>query len=888
MVLMYDQYKNFYNKHEYYGKYAVLLQIGGFYELYGKDNNIDTNASEIASKLSIEFVLKDKVKGQKMAGIPIYKYDKYKNILLKLGYTIIKIEQVPDNFICSPDVLFSGSSGKLEKRAITEIVSPGTNTDNENIQNNIVSLHLDKTGSASIAVIDVSISSVIHVYESHAGQNRGLERDGGNKVIDDMTRLLCLYPGSEYIVTRPRSVSDKEILSVLSVLNVPSDYHSVFTDQIKVTTENVSPLLSWCVNSLKQFLNNRLYDTNSLTIEYMELDYLELSYNCAKQLELGLLYKLLDKCSTPMGSRLLYTRLFKPMKDPKKIQESLDAIEKTDTKEASEYSKLFKNLCDFDKIIQGLQISGVTHAKFKHFYDNLVLLKDTADTVGFNTKLNDIIVQLINFIDKKLVYLPDTTMYLGNTELDTLYFKRDNYMKTQEEFIKDIKYILQKHTKIKTTATIDIKIKDNSITLSNARALAVKKECPGWIYITKSNETLVSSPEFTQVCMYKADNNAEISKLEKMLFIELQYQLYNTFKDSLQDLTQCIGLLDFYQSAVNIRENHKLSRPTITVNKKLSLKGLRHLLVEEYNQETEYITNDLEFNNETLGSVVYGCNSSGKSCLLKGTGLAVIMAQAGLYIPCESMEFSPLECIMTRIIGGDDIKNGKSSFIIELEEISSILHRTNDKTLVLIDEASKGSETESASAINYGLVKFLISRESFFLSTTHLHNLSGDFSEISKINVYNMRIIIDKGNIIFERKLQKGSGIPLYGLEVAKILKFPKEFMDIAFAYRNKNTPIPVSKSLYNSKSIKVSCELCGYYPKTNTDLRLDTHHLKFQCNAINDYNGVYHKNRLSNLVTLCKGCHVNVHAKNIQIKSVQTLNGIIHVSSSKEINETP
>ena len=861
---IYTQYKSFYKeKSSKYPNCVILLQIGSFFELYGKDDCIDTNASEIAYKLSIEFVLKDKIKGYKMAGIPIYKYDKYKDILLRLGYTIFKIEQVSDNYICSPNLIFGNANGKLEKRVITEIVSPGTNIDNDKLQNYIVCLYIEKNTnsvSISLATIDISLSNVINVYECDF-------TEGKNKIIDDITRLLYQFPVSEYIiVTKKNQGPINDILHLLGIHE--NKVQQMYIEEIVDVTEEASFLLRWSISALKQFLSNRLYSTESLIVEYIPFNNLELTYNCAKQLDLHLLYNLINKCNTPMGSRLLHSRLYKPLSDSILIQESLDSIE-IPVGNHLEQKKIFKNLCDFDKIIQGLSKGIITRAKFRRFYDNLMNL------VHFPFNVNEI----LDFINGKILFTDECFKFIGNIQLDELYKKQVNLQIKQQEFIDDIKYSLRKNVKDdeKKKGIIDnleLKIKDNSVVLSHLRAIIVMKDCPGWEYVKKSNETLVTCPEFSTTCKMKSDVNDCILKLEQETFVSFQIEMYNNLGKNLKKISENIQLLDFYHCARDLKEKYKLSKPVLATEKRLVMNGLRHLLVEEYNQEAEYITNDLVFDSEKYGSVIYGCNSSGKSCLLKATGLAVIMAQAGLYVPCESMEFQPLECIMTRIIGGDDIERGKSSFIVELSEISSILHISNDKTLVLVDEASKGSETESASAINYALIKYLVSHKSFFLSTTHLHNLSKDLSNIKEINVFNMRILIDKDSLVFERKLQQGSGIPLYGLEVAKILNFPKDFLDIAFKYRDNHTK-RISKSKYNSKSIKISCELCGYFPKNDMDLSLDTHHISFQCNAIDEYNGVYHKNRLSNLVTLCKKCHIKVHSEKITLKPVQTLHGV-------------
>ncbi len=276
--------------------------------------------------------------------------------------------------------------------------------------------------------------------------------------------------------------------------------------------------------------------------------------------------------------------------------------------------------------------------------------------------------------------------------------------------------------------------------------------------------------------------------------------------------------------------------------------------------------------NETHGLLIYGVNSCGKTSYLKAVGLAVILAQSGLYVPASSITFKPFTRIMTRIAGGDNMERSQSSFIVELEELLSVVKRTNENTLVLGDEICRGTEVDSANAIVHTTLQLLGKKTAFFVAATHLHDIADKFVAEDYIKVKHMRVDFDdEGNVIYDRKLCDGSGPSKYGLEIAKEMNFPPDFIEKAMKFRIQE--LQQKKSRYNSKKILVACENCKYKPMDKTSLPLDVHHINFQCNANEDgYHGTQHKDVLHNLVTVCKSCHMKIHADELTVNVQQGL----------------
>jgi DNA mismatch repair protein MutS len=276
---------------------------------------------------------------------------------------------------------------------------------------------------------------------------------------------------------------------------------------------------------------------------------------------------------------------------------------------------------------------------------------------------------------------------------------------------------------------------------------------------------------------------------------------------------------------------------------------------------------------------LYGVNACGKSSYLKATGLSVIMAQAGLYVPADTFIYKPFTRIMTRIAGGDSIEKGQSSFVVELLDLGSVISRADEDTLVLGDEMCRGTEIASAEALVHTTLATLVEKGTLFVTATHLHGIAQDIGQLQGVDIFHMEVAFDEdGDPIYDRKLRSGPGAEYYGLEIARAQGFPTEFMKRAMEYRNRKAgtkTVEGKRSRYNSKKILVACEACQYRPVRESDLPLDTHHVNFQCHADKDgFHGTQSKDAAHNLICLCKQCHIDVHKGTKNLTLLQTLKG--------------
>jgi DNA mismatch repair protein MutS len=312
--------------------------------------------------------------------------------------------------------------------------------------------------------------------------------------------------------------------------------------------------------------------------------------------------------------------------------------------------------------------------------------------------------------------------------------------------------------------------------------------------------------------------------------------------------------------------------------------GLRHCLIERINEDECYVTNDVSLGGD--GMLLYGTNAVGKTSLIRAIGVAVIMAQAGFYVPASWFVYRPYRAIMTRILGNDNLFKGLSTFVVEMSELRVILRMADAHTLVLGDELCSGTEMDSAISIFVAGLQHLYRAGASFIFATHLHEIAG-YSELRemapRLRLAHMRVFYDKSHdtLVYDRKLQDGAGESMYGLEVCKSLHLPDDFLEnanmIRVKYRGISTKTPTASILddavpsrYNAAKLRRLCELCE--KKKGTEV----HHLQHQESAdSNDFIGHIHKNHPSNLATVCEDCHREIHTTGAEHVKVKTGKGV-------------
>ena len=376
------------------------------------------------------------------------------------------------------------------------------------------------------------------------------------------------------------------------------------------------------------------------------------------------------------------------------------------------------------------------------------------------------------------------------------------------------------------------------------------------------------------------------SKLRKAFAEELPVacmKFAEATMDNWDALEEWICEIDMAYCFATVARERGFKRPNIdaSVQSHLDIRGLRHPLIESIQNRAEYVKHDVSLDDSCKGWLVYGMNASGKSSLMKAVGIAVLLAQTGSFVPATYMSFSPFYSVLTRILNQDNLWAGLSSFTVEMSELREILRRADAGSLVLGDELCSGTESVSATALVAAGIQTLLKKKARFLFATHFHGLTDVFKELPEgLAVWHLRVRYDPATekLVYERHLEPGPGSTLYGLEVARALDLPADFMELAVSYRRglvgsaSDAAAPASR--WNRVIRRRFCEVCGHEAVRD----LEVHHIRErnEAGAGGYFDDGSHMNHVRNLVVLCEECHDKHHRGELEVGPMrQTSQGL-------------
>lgn len=388
-------------------------------------------------------------------------------------------------------------------------------------------------------------------------------------------------------------------------------------------------------------------------------------------------------------------------------------------------------------------------------------------------------------------------------------------------------------------------------------------------------------------------NSREKMTIEASIkFREYIQHMSDKYRIVLKKITQFIEQLDVVVASASVSILYNYVKPEIKVHpidtekSYVDIKGMRHPIGERINTKTEYIANDVKLGiDEHDGILLFGVNGVGKSTCSKAIGLSICLAQMGMFVPATKFTYYPYKHIYARVNGMDNIFKSQSSFIVEMNDIRTIIHHADKNSLVVGDELGNTTENHSGLSIVATLIERLANNQSSFIFATHIHDLATlEFiNKLKNIRFYHLKVHADTKTkkIIYERKLESGPGDSIYGLEIAQCVLDDDDFSRRAYQIRRhiekqSNELIVTQPSKYNSLVFRDHCQICSI---TSTELSpgyLEVHHIKFQCmigNSIEEQNGFNKliegvpKNEQKNLVVLCPKHHREVHHGGLCIK---------------------
>lgn len=626
----------------------------------------------------------------------------------------------------------------------------------------------------------------------------------------------------------------------------------------------------------------------------------------------------LNKCCSAMGKRLFTSQLMNPTFCEEWLEKEYQMIEHARTQKdewVKEIRKQIHCIKDMEKICRQMVLQKLYPSSIYHLYCSVQIIqsicnKITMDAIEPNVfksylqnheDVENHCSQIISFISNYLqiekckgiqtvnhfeenIICPGVSSVLDNLiatdEKNRVLFQsiREhlNQLLNQSEKTSGIEYV-KEHITEKSGKSLVI-TKKRGIQLKN---LLTKIATPfiefneekvnikdiKIVGSTTSNDEVTFSllDKITKELLnFKDKINKEIAKLYQGFIRDLENQWYNI----LENLSKYVSKLDVLLCKTHLSKEYQFCRPIIDhgANKShVETNGLRHVLIEHINTSEIYVPNDCEIGDgKTDGILLLGINMAGKSSYIKSVGVALIMAQSGCYVPAITFRYKPYQSIFSRIVSNDNLFKNLSLFAVEMTELRTILKNSNQHSLVLLDELSNGSETQSSVSILMATIMHLSNNKTSFICSTHFHEVLtfDELHAIKNVIVKHLYVYYDRelDALVYDRRLKDGSGPSSYGLEVCKSLYFPVEFLDKAIEIRNKYHPEnegvlskPVSQ--YNAQKIRDICEIC------HSSMGEDVHHLREQKSA-NDKGFIdhFHKNHMANLINICEKCHKKEH----------------------------
>jgi DNA mismatch repair protein MutS len=503
--------------------------------------------------------------------------------------------------------------------------------------------------------------------------------------------------------------------------------------------------------------------------------------------------------------------------------------------------------------------------------NNLIEIKESFYKEGIHPDIDEIQSKILNgnnFLEKLAKSLES---YDSESTLHIKYNERDGYyLQTTLKRGKKLKSIIDKEQSIKIDETKTLNPKD-----------LVFAELTGTMKITYP-ELNTHSDEMDE--LYN-----KLNQKVKEHFIQDVLTWFHKYSPMFKKLINMITQIDLIANNAFTSCKYHYTKPilkTETPESFINVKQLRHPIIERL-IDYEYVPHDVQLNENVRGMMIYGPNSAGKSAIMKAMGLCLIMAQCGMYVPAEEFEFNVFTALYTRISGADNLFKGQSSFMVEMQELRTILKKADRRSMVIGDEIARGSESTSGTAIVASAIIKLSNIGAKFLFASHLHELPKlkAIQELNNIRFVYLSVEQKDGELIFSRKMLEGTGDNIYGITIAKYILDDPEFIDSAIKFKNElleqqginHKLVNDKKSLYNKDIYMDECYICGSGEK------LEAHHINFQKDFKQTINGLINENKKhllkddkANLVVLCGKCHDKLHKNEFEIKGLtKTTKGV-------------
>ena len=764
----------------------LFYRVGDFYEMFFDD------AKEASRALELVLTGKDCGLEERapMCGIPFHAAATYIPRLISKGYKVAICEQVED------PALAKG----LVKRDVIKIITPGTYVDTnatlENLNTYLVAIYEDGNNiglaSTDISTGEFKTTSFTNLRTTLLDE---LTKINPKEVIVDinMPEELAheIYTYTNALITRKPldsfKVNDEELINQFSEAEASG---------LEEASKNASKvLLKYIYETQKMSLTNinflEKYDIiNFMTIDGNSRRNLELTESIREKSKKGSLLWVLDKTATSMGGRSLRRWIDEPLIVKEEIEKRLDGVEELFSNIAfnEDLRASLKEIYDIERILGKISSCNVNGR-------DMVSLRTSLDKIpGIKEQLKNSNSLLLKEYYNNLDELDDIRDILHEGILDdpSIALKegniiRDGYNEMVDElrgaklhgkeWIASLENSEREFTGIKSLKVGYNKVFGYYIEISKANYSSI----PEGRYIRK--QTLANAERYITSELKEMEDKIlgaeeKLVNLEYELFVEIRNKVESQIA-RLKKTARIIGNLDSLSTLALIALENDYIKPTINETGDIHIVEGRHPVVEKVINKGEFVANDTRLNREDNQLLlITGPNMAGKSTYMRQVALITLMAQMGSFVPAKEANISVCDKIFTRIGASDDLAGGKSTFMVEMWEVSNILKNATSKSLVLLDEVGRGTSTYDGLSIAWAVIEHIAKNNNLRCKTlfaTHYHELTKLEGMIKGVKNYSVSVKELEDNVIFLRKIVEGGADQSYGIEVAKLAGLPKE-----------------------------------------------------------------------------------------------------------------
>ena len=778
----------------------LMFRLGDFYEMFFED--------AVTASRELDLVLTGRDCGQEerapMCGVPFHSVDPYIAKLVQRGYKVAICEQMEDPALAKGIV----------KRDVTRIVTPGTVIESTMLdegKNNYLACIYTSKNNVAVCFVDVSTGKL--------GLTSFARRGAEKKLINELGR----YVPTE-VILNPASLKLKEVISfITSRINAVTEnldeeafdygenektvlehFKKISADELGLS-ENPEAVcaLGAALGYLKHVQKTGLENINEIDF-YGSANFMRLDVSTLRNLEIvetmrnrekkGSLLWVLDKAKTSMGKRMLRNWLEQPLMNIAKITRRHAAVDEMVNNPSlrSDIREELSGCRDIERIITRILYGSANARELRALSSSAVHLPPLKNLTE-NCKSNliselsaeiDTLEDTAALIDAAIVEEPPFSVREGgmikegfNEELDSLR----NIVNNGKGFIADIQQREQEKTGIKKLKIGYNRVFGYYIEISNSF-----KELVPETYIRK--QTLTNCERY--ITQELKDLEAKVLGAQERI-VKLEFEIFDEVRRKtaeelrkVQKTAAAVAALDVICSFAQCASEYNYIRPDICESGIIKISDGRHPVVERMVTDSPFVPNNTELNcDDCRCAIITGPNMAGKSTYMRQVALICLMAQAGSFVPASSAVLGIVDGIYTRIGASDDLTAGQSTFMVEMNEVASILKNATSDSLIVFDEIGRGTSTFDGMSIARAVLEYSADKSKLGAKTlfaTHYHELTELENCISGVRNFNIAVKKHGDDITFLRRIVRGPADGSYGIEVAKLAGVPVNVVERA------------------------------------------------------------------------------------------------------------